>query len=143
MLSKGRNNEILAAWGEGNDPNTSVFGALDPAHQALRNEAIDSDTDEAWRLLMLAYWYQGQGREAEAAAVAQRLQAQFAGEMQAYHMAELYAHLGDDDRAFESLNRSWEKREAVMLDIKISADFQRLHDDPRYKALLKKMKLPE
>ena len=106
-------------------------------------KAIDSETDEAWRLLMLAYWYQGQGQEAEAAAVAQRLQAQFAGEMQAYHMAELYAHLGDDDRAFERLNRSWEKREAVMLDIKISADFQRLHDDPRYKALLKKMKLPE
>ena len=61
--------------------------------------------------------------------------------MQAYHMAELYAHLGDDDRAFESLNRSWEKREAVMLDIKISADFQRLHNDPRYKALLKKVKV--
>jgi hypothetical protein len=106
-------------------------------------KAIDSDIDEAWRLLMLAYWYQGQGQEAEAAAVAQRLQAQFVGEIQAYHMAELYAHLGDDDRAFEWLNRSWEKREAVMLDIKISADFQRLHDDPRYKALLKKMKLPE
>ena len=36
-------------------------------------KAIDSETDEAWRLLMLAYWYQGQGQEAEAAAVAQRL----------------------------------------------------------------------
>src|ERR1700674_1661004 len=48
MLSKGGNNEILAAWGEGNDPNASVFGALDPADQALRDEAIDSDTDRAW-----------------------------------------------------------------------------------------------
>jgi hypothetical protein len=41
MLSKGGNNEILAAWGEGNDPNAPVFGALDPADQALRDEAID------------------------------------------------------------------------------------------------------
>ncbi len=48
MLSKGGNNEILATWGEGNDPNASVFGALDPADQALRDEAIDKDTDRAW-----------------------------------------------------------------------------------------------
>src|SRR5438445_8921657 len=48
MLSKGRNNEILATRGEGNDPNASVFGALNPAVEALRDEAIDSDTDRAW-----------------------------------------------------------------------------------------------
>jgi hypothetical protein len=48
MLSKVGNNEILAAWGEGNDPNAPVFGALNPADQALRDEAIDSDTDRAW-----------------------------------------------------------------------------------------------
>ena len=49
MLSKGGNNEILAAGGQGNDPNASIFGALDPADEALRDEAIDSDTDRAWR----------------------------------------------------------------------------------------------
>ena len=48
MLSKGGNNEIVAAWGEGNDPNASIFGALDPADEALPDEAIDSDTDRAW-----------------------------------------------------------------------------------------------
>ena len=39
MLSKGRNNEILAAWGEGNDTNTPVFRAFDPSYQALREDA--------------------------------------------------------------------------------------------------------
>ena len=48
MLSKGGNDETLATWGEGNDSNASVFGALDPADQALRDEAIDRDTDRAW-----------------------------------------------------------------------------------------------
>src|SRR5260221_9832016 len=48
MLSKGGNNEILALLGEGNDPNASVFGALDPADQALRDETIASDTDRTW-----------------------------------------------------------------------------------------------
>src|ERR1700735_1842955 len=40
MLSKGGNNQILAVWGEGNDPNVSVFGALDSADQTLRDETI-------------------------------------------------------------------------------------------------------
>jgi hypothetical protein len=49
MLSKGRNDEVLAACGEGNDPNASVSGAVAPVGQALRDEAIDSDTDRTWR----------------------------------------------------------------------------------------------
>src|SRR5258708_36810784 len=61
MLSKGGNNEILATWGEGNDPNASVFGALDPADQALRDEAIDSDTDRTWgQVYHWAYRIDGQ-----------------------------------------------------------------------------------
>jgi hypothetical protein len=48
MLSKGGNNEGLAAWSEGNGPNASVFGALDPADQSLRDKAIDSNTDRTW-----------------------------------------------------------------------------------------------
>ena len=45
MFSKGRNDEVLATRGEGNDSNPSVFGALDAADQTLRDEAIDSDAD--------------------------------------------------------------------------------------------------
>src|SRR5437016_7302391 len=61
MLSKGGNNEILAAWGEGNRPNASVFGALDPANQTLRDEAIDGDTDRAGgQIYHLAYRIDGQ-----------------------------------------------------------------------------------
>src|ERR1700676_4834136 len=48
MLSEGGNNEVLAPQGEGDNPNAPVFGALDPADQALRDEAVDSDTDRAW-----------------------------------------------------------------------------------------------
>src|ERR1035438_8651735 len=48
MLSKGCSNEFLSAWREGHDPNAPVLGALDPAYQALRYEALDSDTDRAW-----------------------------------------------------------------------------------------------
>src|ERR1700746_3514609 len=61
MLSKGGHNAIPPARGERNDPNASIFGALDPADQALRDEAIDSDTDRAWRQIdHWAYCIDGQ-----------------------------------------------------------------------------------
>src|SRR5262245_1216475 len=48
MLSESGNNKVLAARGEGDDPNTPVFRALDPGYQALREETLHSDTDRAW-----------------------------------------------------------------------------------------------
>ena len=48
MLSERRDNEVLSAWGEGNDPNAPIFGALDAADQAPCDEAVDSSTDRAW-----------------------------------------------------------------------------------------------
>ena len=45
---EGWNDEILAAWSEGNDPDPSVFAALYPADQALREEAVHGDTDRTW-----------------------------------------------------------------------------------------------
>jgi len=41
-LSRGSANRSIT------DPHAPVFGALDPADQALRDEAVDSDTDRAW-----------------------------------------------------------------------------------------------
>src|SRR5215472_7456307 len=48
MLSKGGSDEVLAPRGEGHDTNTPVFRALDPRHQAFREETVHSDTDRAW-----------------------------------------------------------------------------------------------
>jgi len=103
-------------------------------------KAIDSEPNEAW---FLAYWYHRQGQRDKAEAVTQRLETQFADQMEAYYFAELHAFRGQDDLAFEWLDRALEKQEPSVCDIKISGDFRRLHGDPRYKAFLKKMKLPE
>src|SRR6202142_3185969 len=47
MLSEGGKNEVLAARGEGDDPHAPVFGALDPADQALFHKPVHGDTDRA------------------------------------------------------------------------------------------------
>ena len=43
MRTKRGGKKALAACCKGNDPNASVLAAFDPANQALRDEAIDSD----------------------------------------------------------------------------------------------------
>ena len=48
MPSKGRRNQVLAACREGHDSHAPVLGALDPADQALGEEAVDGSTDRAW-----------------------------------------------------------------------------------------------
>src|SRR5579863_7868404 len=47
VLSEGFTNEVFATRSESNDPHAPVFGALDPANQAFRDEAVDSNTDRA------------------------------------------------------------------------------------------------
>jgi hypothetical protein len=48
LLSEGRDTEVFGARSEGDDPNAPVFGALDPADQALPDETVPGDTDRAW-----------------------------------------------------------------------------------------------
>ena len=104
---------------------------------------IDKDPSELDRLYALSGWYHSQGQHAESDAALERIKSQYAGDIHAYHIAELHAFRGEDDLAFEWLDRAFEERESQITDIKISFDFQRFHGDPRYKAFLKKMKLPE
>jgi hypothetical protein len=58
-------------------------------------------------------------------------------------VAEAHAWRGENDLAFAWLDRAYAARDSYVCDIKLSSAFQRLAGDPRYKAFLRKMKLPE
>ena len=104
---------------------------------------IDKDPSEPERLYALSGWYHSQGQHVESDAALERIKSQYAEDIHAFHIAELHAFRGEDDLAFEWLDRAFEERESQITDIKISFDFQRFHGDPRYKAFLRKMRLPE
>lgn len=58
-------------------------------------------------------------------------------------IAAAYAFRGETDEAFKWLNRAYAQRDPLLYRIKFTTEFDNLHDDPRYKAFLKKMNLPE
>ena len=85
---------------------------------------------------------QATGRKAEADVA---LQAQIAhwADRGAYFVAQTYAYRGDHDRALQWLERAYQQKDAALMEITGEPLFKNLSDDPRYKAFLRKMKLPE
>ncbi|HEY2941871.1 MAG TPA: hypothetical protein VGN09_05515 [Vicinamibacteria bacterium] len=61
----------------------------------------------------------------------------------AYQIAEAYAFRGETDRAFEWLERAYAQRDGGLLNLKVSPFLAGLRPDPRYAALLKRMRLPK
>jgi predicted Zn-dependent protease len=61
----------------------------------------------------------------------------------AYQIAMVYAWRGERDKAFEWLDRGYAQRDNGLVDIKWDPLMNSLHADPRYKALLRKINLPD
>jgi len=61
----------------------------------------------------------------------------------AYQVAEALAWRGEKDKAFEWLERAYRQRDGGLAEVKVDLLLDRLHGDPRFRALLKKMNLPE
>jgi tetratricopeptide (TPR) repeat protein len=61
----------------------------------------------------------------------------------AVDIADVYAELGQADRAFDWLQRAFADRPSTINYIKADPLFLNLHGDPRYNALLGKLKLPD
>ncbi len=61
----------------------------------------------------------------------------------AYQIAEVYAWRGEKDKAFEWLDRAYTQRDGGLVEMKVDLLIADLRGDPRYRALLHKMNLPE
>ena len=61
----------------------------------------------------------------------------------ALHVAGIYAQLGDKDRVFEWLERSFVAHDEDMVSIKTEWAFDELSLDPRFKDLIRRIGLPQ
>jgi TolB-like protein len=58
-------------------------------------------------------------------------------------IAKIYAFRGESDQALKWLDRAYAEKDSLLYTVKFSMEFKKLEGDPRYKAFLKKMNLPE
>lgn len=128
-----------------------------PAHEALAalyeeqgqfplavgecKKALELSQNSPSTLANLGYAYAISGNRAEARRIASQLTAK-----QAYvanwDMAVLFAGLGDADRAFQWLAKSYQERESQMPFLQIDRRLTSLHADPRFRALVRQLGIP-
>jgi TolB-like protein len=111
-----------------------------PAQALLTFRRVDID---GLRLMGISIAEHDLGHELESQQALDALIAKGAASW-AYQIAEVYAWRGDNDKAFEWFERAYQQRDAGLCNLKVSP-FVRLSNlpkDPRYSALLRKMKLP-
>jgi TolB-like protein/Tfp pilus assembly protein PilF len=94
---------------------------------------------------LLGYVYAVSGRRAQARHIADSLAAQWnaggTGPGRATDIAQIHAGLGDRERALDWLEREHEAG-SLMLYMGINPAFRDLHGEPRFRAMLKKLRLP-
>jgi TolB-like protein/tetratricopeptide (TPR) repeat protein len=104
-------------------------------------EAIARESDEGNREVTLAWTYQTLGKTEEAHSALAKLETTRA-DTDAYAIATVYALRSDVDHVFAWLDRAYRQHEYIMY-LKVEPSFKAIRGDPRYRALLRKLNLPE
>jgi hypothetical protein len=100
------------------------------------------ETDEAMRLLFSSQVLWELGRHTEADELLAEAKAKY-GDAAAFAIAGRHAIRNEKDEAFLWLDRAYERREPPVIEIRTDEAFRNLHQDPRWKAFMSKLKLPE
>ena len=103
---------------------------------------INREDDERIRAYYLAASYAFLGRRTDADAALARYQKEYAAKYPS-SMATLHAWRAESNEAFEWLDRAYQQHDYNLQWIKTDRSFENFRPDPRYKAFLRKMNLPE
>jgi TolB-like protein len=110
--------------------------------QALAELQPSSDSSHIYALMLGAMANYTLGHNAESQRALDEIVATRAAAL-AYQIAEIHAWRGERDQAFEWLERARRQHDGGLSAIKIDRTLTSLHNDPRYHALLRELKLPE
>ena len=89
----------------------------------------------------LGYTYAVSGHETEAQAVLTSLQDETRHNVPALTLAFIYAGLGQNDSAFEWLDKAYVERFGWLIFLNVDPKFDNLRSDPRFTTLLQRLKL--
>lgn len=112
----------------------------DKAQQSLEvSKAIDEDS---FRLMGIAVAEHSLGHAAKSEQALQEL-VTTAARYGAYQIASIHAWRGENDLAFHWLERAYQQKDGGLSNVRGDPYLNSLHADPRFNALLRKMKLPK
>lgn len=104
--------------------------------------SMEQEPSDLWRNSGLAIVYQAAGRKPQAdAALALLIRKYSVGA--AYQVAQAYAYRGEADRAFEWLETAYRQRDGGLSQLKGDPLMANIWRDPRYAALLRRLKLAD
>ena len=111
---------------------------------ALCEKSLQNDPTNQFLLRDVGYAYAKLGRRADAVRVIQKFteiaKTQY---VMSYWVANIYGVLGERDKAFAELEKSFAEHDWWLHRVKVDPFMDALRDDPRFKGILKRLKLPE
>jgi tetratricopeptide (TPR) repeat protein len=118
------------------------YDGLERYEEALAEEKKRSQFDPSGSvpIARIAYTYALWGKRDEAKKTMERLrELSKVRYVSAARWAEIYAALGDKDRAFEWLEKAYEEHSPTLYHLKVSPEYDKLRSDPRFDQLLKRI----
>jgi TolB-like protein/Tfp pilus assembly protein PilF len=111
---------------------------------AHAKKAVDVANGLPVALKVLGYVQAQIGSRSEALAIAKEIEASFTkGEIDGRDVAVVYAALGENDKAFEWLEKDFQNHNLSLLEMRMEVPFVPLRSDPRFADLLKRMGMPD
>jgi TolB-like protein/Tfp pilus assembly protein PilF len=111
---------------------------------AIGEKTLQNDPTNQDALFITGYAYAKSGRRQDAEEVVKKFKD--IGKTQyvmSYSVASLYAALGDKDKAFAELEKSFVERDTELSRLKVDPLMDPLRDDPRFSDLLRRVGLPQ
>ena len=105
---------------------------------SLERGRVSSRLTAPSSMMRLGYAYARAGRREEALQILDQVKALGPSNV---GLAQLYAVLGENDQAFASLERAYQKHDFGLANLRVSPFFDPLRSDPRFKQMLKKVGL--
>ncbi len=117
------------------------FAYLQLRNYAAAREACAAEKMQWVSFTCLAIVYERLGQHPEAEAALAELIHKY-GDAASYQQAEVYAAWGDPDRALEALGRARRTGDPGLQGIRVDPLFERIADDPGFKALIAQLHFP-
>jgi TolB-like protein/Flp pilus assembly protein TadD len=110
---------------------------------ALSEKVLQGEPTSQMMLRVAGYAYAMSGRRADAERVIEKFaEIGKTDYVMAYWVANIYAALGDKDKAFAELEKAYHNHEWELHRLKADALMAPIRDDPRYAAMLKRLSYP-